>query len=187
MTLYHADACPYCVRTRLVLAGKRLAYEPVQIDLRDRPPLLRELNPRNKVPVLVDGDAVLSESEAIDEYLDEAYPEESMMPEDPVGRARVRMMMRRFDDFADAYYALRRGEDGAEPALLGQLNVLDVQLALAPYIAGETYSLADPGYWPWVARLSWYGVDPAAYASVAAWLARLEERPEYAAELALVS
>jgi RNA polymerase-associated protein len=185
MTLYHADSCPYCVRSRLVLAGKELAYESVQVDLTNRPALLHELNPRNKVPVLVDADVVLSESEAIDEYLDEVYPQDSMMPENPADRARVRMMMRRFDDFAAAYYALRRGEHGAELEVLQQLNALDVQLALAPYIAGETYSLADPGYWPWVSRLPRYGVDPREYAAVAAWLDRLEERPEYVAEMAV--
>jgi glutathione S-transferase len=185
MTLYHADSCPYCVRTRLVLDGKRIGYEPVQVDLRNRPALLRELNPRNRVPVLVDGDLVVAESEAIDEYLEEIHPEQSMMPQDAAGRAVVRMMMRRFEDISDAYYALRRGEERAEIDVLAELNALDVQLALQPYIAGETYSLADPGYWPWIARLPRYGVDPRDYAAVAAWLDRLEERPEYAAELAL--
>jgi glutathione S-transferase len=186
-TLYHADSCPYCVRTRLVLDGKRIAYESVQIDLRDRPPLLRELNPRNRVPVLVDDDVVLAESEAIDEYLEEVYPQESMMPQDAPSRALVRVMMRRFEDLASAYYALRRGEEHAETDVLAELNALDVLLALQPYIAGETYTLADPGYWPWIARLPGYGVDPRGYAAVAAWLDRLEERPEYASELALMA
>ena len=185
MKLYHADACPYCVRTRLVLDGKGLSWERVEVDLANRPPVLRELNPRNKVPVLVDGDVIVSESEAIDEYLEEVYPEPSMMPQDAAGRAHMRMMMRRFDDFADAYYALRRGADGAEGDVGRQLSALDALLAGQPFIAGETYSLADPGWWPWAARLPRYGVDRRDHPAVGAWLARLEARPEYAAELAL--
>src|SRR5437667_9954085 len=69
--LYHADACPYCVRTRLVLAAKSIDHDTVDVDLSDRPPILRELNPRNRVPVIVHDGLVVSESEAINEYLDE--------------------------------------------------------------------------------------------------------------------
>jgi len=185
MQLYHADTCPYCVRSRLVLDGKGLEYERVDVDISDRPPILRRLNPRNKVPVLVDGDLVVSESEVIDEYLDEVHPDPSMMPADPAGRSRVRTMMRRFEDFADAYYALRRGEAGAERDVRDHLTALDALLAAQSYVAGEAYTLADPGWWPWVARLTRYGVDPREHAAVAAWLDRLEARPEYATELAL--
>ena len=47
------------MRTRLVLSGKGIAHELVEIDLSDKPAWLRELNPRNRVPVLeIDGDVV---------------------------------------------------------------------------------------------------------------------------------
>ena len=52
MILYDAARCPYCARVRIVLAEKRLGYEPIEIDLSDRPAWLYEKNPRGKVPVL---------------------------------------------------------------------------------------------------------------------------------------
>ena len=105
----HADSCPYCVRTRLVLAAKGIEHESVQVDLSNKPAWLREMNPRNRVPVLEHDGHVIYESEALGEYLDEVFPEPRMMPADAVGRADVRMLMRRFEDLSDAYYAARRG------------------------------------------------------------------------------
>lgn len=55
-------------------------------------PAFARLNPQHLVPVLVDGEAVLTQSLAILEYLDETHPEPPFLPEDPVGRARVRAL-----------------------------------------------------------------------------------------------
>ncbi len=186
LTLYSAVECPFCVRTRLVLDGKGISYDLVEIDLRDKPPFLRELNPRNRVPVLDDGGTVLYESEALNEYIDETRPEVPMMPADPVARARVRMLMRRFEDLSDAYYAARREEPGAVEELDAQLSWLDRLLSDRPHMAGDAYTLADPGWWPWIARMHRVGADVSRYPNVAGWRDRLAERPEYAAELSLL-
>ena len=71
--LYDAPACPYCARVRIVLAEKGIEYETVEIDLRDRPAWVYELNPPGRVPILDDG-FVLPESAVIMEYLEERYP-----------------------------------------------------------------------------------------------------------------
>ena len=57
---------------------------------------------------------VLPESAVIDEYLDERYPDPPLLPADPAERAAARFIVFRFDDFQKPYYALRRGEPGAE-------------------------------------------------------------------------
>ena len=138
ITLYSADVCPYCVRTRLVLNGKGIEYDLVQVDLPDKPAWLRELNPRNRVPVLdVDGQ-VLWESEALNDFLDETHPEPAMMPSDPVERARVRIVLRRFEDLSDAFYAARREEDGAIEALHAELRWVSSQLEDGGYLVGDT-------------------------------------------------
>ena len=187
ITLYSADACPYCVRTRLVLNGKGIEYDLVQVDLSDKPAWLRELNPRNRVPVLdVDGQ-VLWESEALNDYLDETHPQPAMMPSDPVERARVRIVLRRFEDLTDAFYAARREEDGAIEALHAELAWVSSQLEDGGYLVGDTYTLAEPGVWPWITRLYRVGVDVGQYPAIAAWCDRLAERPEYAAELSLLA
>jgi glutathione S-transferase len=85
--LIDAPRCPYCARVRIALAEKELEFERVEVDLADRPQWLLDLNPpRGKVPVLDDG-FVLPESEVIMAYLDERYPERSLLPADLAARA----------------------------------------------------------------------------------------------------
>lgn len=80
------------LRARWTLQELGLDFETVSIDLRKgaqlRPEFLR-LNPAGKLPVLVDGDYVLTESVAIVLYLGEKYPEKGLVPKDLRERAEV--------------------------------------------------------------------------------------------------
>ena len=98
ITLYDAARCPYCARVRIALAEKGIAYEPVEIDLSNRPAWLYEKNPTGRVPVLEEDTFVLPESVVIMEYLEERYPEPALLPADPRGagaRAAARAAVRR--------------------------------------------------------------------------------------------
>lgn len=54
-----------------------------------RSPAFRALNPAGKVPVLVDGEVVLTESAAIQLYLAEKFPESGLIPENIADRAQM--------------------------------------------------------------------------------------------------
>ena len=69
ITLYDADRCPYCARTRIVLVEKGVDYETVVVDLDDRPAWIYEKNPVGRVPVIEEDTFVLAESAVINEYL----------------------------------------------------------------------------------------------------------------------
>jgi glutathione S-transferase len=117
--------------------------------------------------------------------VEDVFPEPRMLPAEAGGRAAVRRLVVAFEDFSNAYYDLRTSPD-AWPAMAEQLGRLESQLDGREYLAGD-YSLADPAYWPWLGRLEgWLGADLSAYPRVAAWKARLDARPAYAAELALM-
>jgi glutathione S-transferase len=185
--LYDAARCPYCARVRIVLAEKRLGYEPIEIDLSDRPAWLYEKNPRGKVPVLEeDGGLVLPESAVIMVYLEERFPEPALWPIDPAERALGRLWLDRFDDrLGNDYYARRRGE---ESALEQRLADLDAVLEAQPFLSGRDYGLADIAYVPWILRArSNLGVDLEPYESLSSWLGRLGERPAIAAELEVLA
>jgi glutathione S-transferase len=181
--LYDAARCPYCARVRIVLAEKGLSYEPVEIDLSDRPAWVYEKNPRGTVPVLEeDGGLVLPESDVIMEYLEERFPEPALWPADPAERALGRLWLDRFDDrLGEDYYALRRGHESALPQRLAEL---DAALEAQPFLTGRAYGLADIGYLPWILRArSSLGVDLEPCPALSAWVERLSERPAVAAEL----
>lgn len=80
-------------RVRIALALKGLDYESRTIDLRagtQRSADYLALNPQGLVPFLIDGEARLSQSLAIIEYLDAVYPAPRLLPVDPVKAAQVR-------------------------------------------------------------------------------------------------
>ena len=188
LTLYDAPRCPFCARVRIVLAEKQIPYETVEIDLGDRPAWLYEKNPAGKVPVLEEDGWVLPESAVIAEYLDERYPEPALLPADPAARAIARLLVFRFDDFSDPYYAFRRGEEGAAETFGHELSHLDALLTQMPFLTGCTYGLADVDYVPWVVRardLYGFSLDP--YPALTAWLETLSERPAIAAEIDVVA
>jgi glutathione S-transferase len=185
LTLYDAARCPYCARVRIVLAEKQLEFEVVAIDLDDRPDWLYEKNAVGKVPVLEEDGWVLPESLVIMEYLEERYPEPALLPADPADRAIARLRLARFDDaLGTAYYALRRGEDGAAERLAHCLGVLDRGLEGRPHAFG----LVEIAYLPWILRArDLLGVDLGPYPAIREWVERLSERPSVAAELEIVA
>ena len=185
ITLYDAPRCPYCARVRIVLAEKGVEYETVEIDLANRPDWIYEKNPLGKVPVFEDGEFVLPESEVINEYLEERFPTPALMPDDPAERARIRLVVHRFDvNLGDAYYAFRRqDEDGAE-RLAHCLSFFERGIARW----SERYSLAEIAYVPWLIRLrDLLGFDLGRYPAVLERLERLCERPAVAAEVDTVA
>jgi len=188
-TLYDAARCPYCARVRIVLAEKVVPYEPVEIDLDDRPAWIYDLNPAGRVPVLEEDGFVLPESLVIMEYLDERYPEPALMPADPGDRAAVRLLCERFDDLGDPYYDLLRDRSpAARPRLERQLDRLDELLAGQPYLSGGGFGLADVAYLPWIVRAETrLGVDVRAHTELAGWLERSSERPSVREELDVVA
>ena len=188
-TLYDAARCPYCARVRIVLAEKGIAYEPVEVDLDDRPPWIYDLNPKGRVPVLDEDGLVLPESLVISEYLEERYPEPALLPPDPADRAAIRLLCARFDDLGDPYYDLmyERAAD-ARARLEAALGRLDGLLAERPYLSGVEFGLADAAYVPWLLRAELrLGVDVRSRPALAAWLDLLAARPSVREELDVVA
>ena len=188
IALYDADRCPYCARTRIALAEKRVEHETVQIDLDDRPSWIYEKNPLGRVPVLEDDAFVLPESAVINEYLEERYPEPPLWPADAAERAFGRLLVFRFDQLSKPYYALRREQEGARERLDAELAKLNAVLDAQPYLSGREYGLADIAYVPWIVRArDRMDVELRSFGALDGWLERLSERPAIAAELDVVA
>jgi stringent starvation protein A len=188
ITLFDAGRCPYCARVRIVLAEKGIEYDPVDVDLDDRPAWIYEKNPLGRVPVVEEDTFVLAESAVIDEYLNERYPEPELWPADPGERALGRMLVFRFDELSRPYYALRRGEEGAAERFDAALAELDGFLESQPFLSGREFGLADIAYIPWILRArDRMEVELTPFPALVAWVAQLEQRPSIAAEVDVVA
>src|SRR5436853_3675577 len=83
----------YFNKTRIAMMEKGLDFE---LDANCRPSQAPEFlarTPMGKIPFLETDGAVLSESQAICEYLEDAYPQKPLYPRDPLERARVRELI----------------------------------------------------------------------------------------------
>jgi len=189
ITLYDADRCPYCARVRIVLSEKSIPYEPVVIDLSDRPAWLYDKNPSGRVPVLEEDGFCLPESGVIMEHLEERFPEPPLLPAEPAERALARLAVWRFDsEFGDDYYATRRGAEGARARFDGRLAQLEARLRETPFLGGGTYGFADIAWFPWLPRAEAYlGADLTRYPAIDNWRRKLADRPPIAAELEIVA
>ncbi|NWG86676.1 MAG: glutathione S-transferase N-terminal domain-containing protein, partial [Hydrogenophilaceae bacterium] len=74
MILYSGTSCPFSHRCRIVLHEKGMDFEIRDVDLHEKPSEIAVMNPYGKVPVLVERDLVLYESNIINEYIDERFP-----------------------------------------------------------------------------------------------------------------
>jgi glutathione S-transferase len=101
LALYHNDMSSCAQKVRLLLAEKGLEWESRHLDLRageHQKEWYIKLNPRAVVPTLIDGDTVVPESNVINEYLDERFPDPPMKPAEPFGRAKMRLWTKQLDE-----------------------------------------------------------------------------------------
>lgn len=162
MTLYSSDSDPYCHMVRIVLAEKGINYESHDVDLNDTPEDLKDLNPYNEVPTLVDRDLVLYGHQVIMEYLDERFPHPPLMPVDPVSRARNRLMLKRIErDWYTLSNKIAKGED----IEASRKELADSLLTVAPvfeqrkYFMSDDFTVMDCAIAPLLWRLQHYGVE----------------------------
>ena len=153
------------LKLRVALAEIGAPYEFVPINLdkgEQKAPEFMRINPHGKIPVLVDGDFVLPESDAILWYLGEKYPEAKLLPasDGSVATAQARARVLQWCNFASTtlYYAYSQywnyalgAENERHPALaeaaVGKIargvGVMETVLATREWIAGPAPSLAD--------------------------------------------
>ncbi len=185
-------------KTKVVLEEKALSYQVECVrpgDVWKKVPEVLAKHPLGKVPYIDDGNLTLYDSTVINEYLNDAYPEPSLLPADPVGRARARALENYGDEGVLMKYlpmiwmpwwspeedrdqaAMERGREGLRNEIL---PFVESQLADEGYLVGE-FSLADVPFMAvaMVMQVDGFAVD--GFPRCAAYLDRLRQRPSYRA------
>jgi glutathione S-transferase len=191
--LYGHPLSGNCHKVRLLLSALGLPYEEVLVDLlvgAHKQPEFLALNPLGQVPVLVDGDTVISDSQAILVYLARTYDGEKYLPSDPVKLARVVRWLsiaasecHHGPHLARLHFLLKLGNDlalaqGIAHNLLGALNR---HLMGRTFLEEERPTIADFAVFPYVGLAHQGQISLAEYPNVAAWVERIKASPSYVA------
>jgi glutathione S-transferase len=191
---------PYVRKVLVCLEIKGIAYEVDHIVPFFGDDRFSRLSPLRRIPVLVDGDLVLSDSSVICQYIDDKEPAPALLPSDIRDRARARWL----EEFADTrmgdvfiwrlfnQIAIRPsvwGEKGDRELVDRTLKedvpaVLDYLEAEAPVEGFRfgTLSLADIAIAAFFRNAGWvrFQIDATHWPRAAAWIARTLAEPAFA-------
>ena len=195
MKLYMNALSPNVRRVRLTAAVLGLQLEEIKVDLakgEQRSPEYLALNPNGAIPVLVDGDFVLTESRAIMQYLASKKPEAGLVPRDEAARADVT----RWQFWDAAHFSPQLGtitfEKIVKPRIgMGEPDTRRIDEALAnfrrfaavlnkrldgrAYVVGTSLTVADLTLASSLMYEKQVDLPLSEFPSVAAWLSRITE------------
>ena len=151
------------------------------------------MNPHGRIPVVVDGNATIWESNSVVRYLAAAYGPRTLWCADPAERSladrwmdwELATLQPAFMNLFWGFYRtpemkrdLQRVERARE--LCGYLyGLLDAELAKRPFLAGDAFTVGDVPVATTLFRYFEMGIDVPALPNVRAWYERLAERPAY--------
>ncbi len=188
MVLYSGTTCPFSQRCRFVLFEKGMDFEIRDVDLFNKPEDIAVMNPYGQLPILVERDLILYESNIINEYIDERFPHPQLMPADPVARARTRLFLFNFErelfvhvsTLEERHKPNEKAQEKARIAIRDRLTQLAPVFLKNKYMLGEDFSMLDVAIAPLLWRLGHYGIDlPKAAAPVQKYAERIFSRPAY--------
>jgi glutathione S-transferase len=188
MVLFNRHDCPFCWKIRLVLTEANIEYS---LKSQEGATLY---SPQATVPVLLDGELAVWDSSVIAEYIADLSPHMKLMGEDPITRAKIRLMHTYSDRIAgiglrDVIFE-RRSKPVAEQDLQGikqgaqqwekTLDWLEANHG-GTYMAGDTFSIADCAFIPRFSLAQAYGLplDNTRHPKLAAWLHSMRKRASY--------
>ena len=189
--LYTSTLSGNSYKVRLFLGLLGLEYTTIEVDLRGgehrRAPFLA-LNPLGQVPVLVDGDTLLADSQAILVYLARRYAEAGWLPLDPLPLARItRWLSIAANDIQHgpatariiALFGLKLDGELALKRSATILAHMDAHLTQQRWLVGDHATIADVACYPYIALAPEGNIDLQHYPQLSLWLARIEALPGF--------
>lgn len=195
LVLHSYRRCPFAIRVRMVLEEKAIPYQLIEEDLGNLSSELLALHPEGRVPLLIvrgtNARQVIYQSNIITEYLDEAFPENPLMPPPPSERAEIRLWTYWCDQIfkpdLDMYKYETKGLAPTElrnllDRLESHLNQWELQLGKSQYLIGNSMTLADIHLFPFARQF--FAIKPTypelgKYPRLAQWLDKIINRPSF--------
>ncbi len=195
MKLYNMNLSNFATKCRIAIYDKNAPVEIVGIPGNDlKSPEYLKINPLGKTPSLDADGLLIPESETINEYLEDKFPNPPLMPKSPEGRAKVRSFTRFHDLYLEpplrALFPQMNPKTRDEKVvneklteLNARLDQLDKMLAESGFAMGAEFTLADCALAPTiffaVNLLGMFGAKPPLEGrpKLAAWWSHVQTRP----------
>lgn len=178
------------------LAEFQLKHEVIEVGGRFgrlQEPAYKQLNPNGRVPVLVDGEFAIWESNAILRHLARRFAGHPLAPNDLISSARIDMahdlvLSSLWPPIRDAMHYLQAKEMGPSLEITtevqkrtdGVLASVDALLAERPYMAGKVFTIADIPLGVAMSRYVWLGGRFGSYRHLTRWYHDVAPRPAFA-------
>ncbi len=191
MKLHYFPLSGHAHRAHLFLSLLGVDHDVVMVDLANgahKSPEFLKLNPFGQVPVLEDGDVVISDSIAIMTYIAKKLGATNWLPEDAKGAAKVQKWLSvaagqiAFDVCAARRITVFNAPFNADEVITRAhaiLALIDDELTGNDWITLDHPTIADVALYSYIANAPEGNVDLAAYANVRAWLNRVEALPGF--------
>lgn len=140
LRIYTSDHSLYCAKLRILLRHKQIPFEEVPPPGGGGSAEYLSIVPSGNIPALVDGDLVLTDSEAIAEYLEEKFPDRPMLPDTLIGRALSRERSRFSDTRLEP--ALRLTFPHVAPAVRDQVAIEEAHALITKRLSALGVMLA---------------------------------------------
>ncbi|WP_024506347.1 glutathione S-transferase family protein [Bradyrhizobium sp. ARR65] len=195
--LYDFELDENCYKVRLLLSVLAVPYRKMAVNMIPggehlEPPLLA-LNPRGSLPILLDGELVLSEAEPIMIYLARAYDAaDKWLPSDANGLAMVAMWLQFASRDLHAAWRARRhamfdasgDEQALHHAARRAFRLMDDHMTArefddAAWFVGTAPSLADLALFPAIALSRDFAVEHETYPALRRWMRRVRAIPGF--------
>lgn len=191
MKLYNLELSGNCYKVRLLAALARIHLEHVPVDLaadEQRTPEFTALNPFQEVPVLIDGEIVLRDSQAILVYLAGQLADRTWWPQEPAAQAEiVQWLSIAANEVRDGPNTARlirkfgydRSMESARLVTQRLLPLLDQHLSVHNWFALNRPTIADCALFPYLALAHEGGIDITPFSALTRWLDRVRALPEF--------
>lgn len=191
ITLYEFALSGNCHKIRLMLSLLGLDYQSVAVNGSEQQQKSEEflaMNPFGQVPVLVDDDVIVRDSQAILVYLAKKYGNGQWLPNDAASLAEVMAWLSTAsNEVALGPNRLRLhykfGRDiNIEESLqisLKLMAILQARLENHPFLATGQITIADIAVYPYIALAPEGRLDLKPYPAVTTWLSRIQALPGY--------
>ncbi len=189
--LYDVTLSGNCHKARLMLSLLGLEYELLPVKLQQgehkSEPFL-QLNPFGQVPVLVDGDVIIRDSQAILVYLARRYGGENWLPLEAEAMSQVmRWLFTAANDIQHSVAAARKhfllneqlDVNLAQKKAHQILQIMDAHLSDRTWLECDRPTIADIACFPYVALAPEGKVFLDSYSNVTAWSERIKQLPGY--------